>query len=96
MLALVGADVLAGELTAPDRSPAEAFRRSEVRMRPRAAAARKLLPGRVAMDAPSTRLGTRATTVLYSAVQSRPATAILDRFANRFGHDAALPAPLEP
>ncbi|MFE5775244.1 FAD-dependent monooxygenase [Brachybacterium sp. NPDC056505] len=68
-LALLGAEALANELGDGAVPLATALASFEERMRPRAQAARKLLPGRVASHLPRTRVGIRASALAMRAVQ---------------------------
>lgn len=89
-LALAGADALAASLGAPGpagAAPTAALVAFERAFRPTVEAAQKLIPGRVRMYAPRTRIGSRATIATYRAAQSAPISALLTRAAARYGHD---------
>ena len=93
-LALVGAHVLAGLLTAGEgcgRPLTETLARYEATMRPRTDVAQRLLPGRVRSYAPQTRSGIRAAAAVYGLVQTRPVAHLLGRAAARSGHAPGLP-----
>ncbi len=93
-MALQGAWVLSELLVAGAASgtPVEhTLARYETVVRPRAAAAQQLLPGRVRSYAPRTRLGIRAAAAVYGLVQARPVAALLGRMAAGAGHAPGLP-----
>ncbi|MBN9758936.1 MULTISPECIES: FAD-dependent monooxygenase [unclassified Pseudonocardia] len=71
-----------------------AFSSFEQVMRPRAAAAQKLLPGRVRMVAPKTRWGIRANAVVMRVVQAPAFLRVVRFLAGGRGHgDGAGPEP---
>lgn len=72
-----------------------AFSSFEATMRPRAAAAQKLLPGRVDMVAPKTRWGIRANAVVMRVLQARVLLPLIALVAGGRGHDASVPDDLE-
>lgn len=66
-------------------------------MRPRAAAAQKLLPGRVRMVAPKTRRGIRANAMVMRVVQAPAFLRVVRFLAGGRGHDdGAGPEPSCP
>ncbi len=71
-----------------------AFSSFEAAMRPRATAAQKLLPGRVAMVAPRTRWGIRANTLLMRVVQARVLLPLVAVLAGGRGHDTGAGSSL--
>lgn len=68
-LALLGAEALAEELGDGTPSVGPALSAFESRMRPRAEAASRLFPGRIALYAPRTRIGISASALAMRAVQ---------------------------
>ena len=98
-LGLRGAAELAAALIAHDvRSEPTPERISvatsafETAMRPRAAAAQKLLPGRVGMIAPKSRLGIRGNALLMRVVQARVLLPAIGLLAGGRGHEPARSA----
>lgn len=91
-LALIGAEALAHELADSDDISSDGIERAfsayEEHMRPRAVAARKLLPGRVGMFAPTTRFGIRAWAAMWKVAQLRAAAPILRLMLADRGHEA--------
>ncbi|MCJ1714023.1 FAD-dependent monooxygenase [Curtobacterium sp. VKM Ac-2922] len=78
---------------ASDERVSAALRAFEAAMRPRAAAAQKLLPGRVAMVAPEHRWGIHANAAAMRLLQARVLLPLVGLLAGSRGHDAALPTP---
>lgn len=101
-LGLHGAEALARALAdvVDGSAPAGALARYERTMRPRAAAAQKLTPGRVAMAAPKRRLGIRSAALLMRAIQWPILLPALTRLARGSGHApervGPTPSPARP
>ncbi|WP_436531248.1 FAD-dependent monooxygenase [Actinoplanes sp. HUAS TT8] len=81
-LALQGAQALATALLSGDPQALETY---EKVMEPRAEAAQRMFPGRVAMYAPRTRTGIRVVAGVMRLVQTRPVSALLGRLVAQHG-----------
>jgi 2-polyprenyl-6-methoxyphenol hydroxylase-like FAD-dependent oxidoreductase len=66
----------------------------EATMRPRTAAAQKLLPGRVAMVAPKHQWGVRVNALAMRMFQARALVPVVEKLAGSRGHEPAVPVPV--